>query len=99
MPSRCRQSGDRDEIVICGSRRDPDRYRLPIRGERTAESRYDRARGDIGRATLDAAPAPCGIFRGQRQCGKAEMADNGYGGGRDPLTVGARIVEQLADPE
>jgi hypothetical protein len=99
MPARCREKADPDEIVVCAARRDPDRYRLPIRNERTLESRYERIRGDIGRASLDAAPAPCGIFQGQRQCGKAEMADYGYGQGRDPLTVGARIVEQLADPD
>jgi hypothetical protein len=99
MPARCREKADPDEIVVCGARRDPDRYRLPIRNERTLESRYERVRGDIGRASLDAAPAPCGIFQGQRRCGKAEMADYGYGQGRDPLTVGAKIVEQLADPD
>jgi hypothetical protein len=99
MPARCPQKADPGEIVICGSRRDPDRYRLPIRNERTVESRYERVRGDIARATLDAAPARCGIFQGERPCGKSEAADYGYGRGRDPLTVGAKIVEQLTDPD
>lgn len=97
MP-RCRRQPEGNEIVVCG-RGDPHRYRLPIRDLRSIESRYERVPGEIGRATLDAAPAPCGIFQGQRHCGKREMADNGYGGGRDPLTVGTKLIEQLADPE
>lgn len=97
MP-RCRRQAEGDEIIVCG-RGDPDRYRLPLRDERTTESRYERVPGEIGRATLDVAPAPCGIFQGQRHCGKREMADYGYGGGRDPLTVGTKLIEQLADPD
>ncbi len=96
---RCRQQVDPDEIVICGAR-DHDRYRLPIRDERSEISLYDRANGDVPRASLDADnSAPCGIFQGDRSCSKAEAGLFGYGRGRDPLTLGTRIADQLADPD
>jgi hypothetical protein len=43
--------------------------------------------------------APCGIFEGQRRCGKRESLDYGYGGGRDPLTVAGKLVTALTDPD
>jgi hypothetical protein len=99
VADRCRQQVDPDEIVICGAR-DPDRYRLPIRDERSETSLYDRANGDAPRASLDPpSSAACGIFQGDRRCSKAEAALFGYGRGRDPLTLGARIIDQLGDPD
>jgi hypothetical protein len=96
---RCPQQVDPDEIVVCGAR-DPDRYRLPIRDDRSEMSLYDRADGDVPRASLDADnSAPCGIFQGDRSCSKAEAGLFGYGRGRDPLTLGTKIVDQLNDPD
>jgi hypothetical protein len=96
---RCRKTADPEEIVVCGNRRDPDRYRLPLRSEESQVSLYDRA-NNVGRASLDVpSEAPCGIFHGDRRCGKAEAALFGYGRGRDPLTVGAKVIEQLANPD
>jgi hypothetical protein len=42
--------------------------------------------------------APCGIFQGERRCGKREAAQYGYGNGRDPITVAAKVIGALTDP-
>jgi hypothetical protein len=83
-----------DEVVVCGARR--DRYRLPLPAEREMiPTRTDRA---SGMAALTPA-APCGIFAGQRRCGRREAAAYGYGEGRDPVTLLARVAGKLADPD
>jgi hypothetical protein len=43
--------------------------------------------------------APCGIFQGERRCGKREAAQYGYGNGRDPITVAAKVIGALTDPK
>jgi hypothetical protein len=89
---------DSGEIVVCGRPRGPERYRIPER------FRNDRQPGDriggIGPVSLDPNPfAPCGIFQGERRCNKRDMADYGYGNGRNPIAVGARIIGELTDPD
>ncbi|GGE73267.1 hypothetical protein [Sphingomonas prati] len=83
------------EIVVCGGR--SEQYRLPLPNERVAGA---RTRGDAptGTAALTP-PAPCGIFAGERRCGKREAADYGYSGGRDPITALTRVVTGLVDPD
>ena len=86
------------EIVICGRRRDSDRYRIPERFRNETE-RGDRQSG-IGPVSLDPNPfAPCGIFQGERRCNKRDMADYGYGNGRNPIAVGARVLGDIVDPD
>jgi hypothetical protein len=95
----CRSGRAGDEIVVCGRRQDPDRYRLPLRDEPGSLSEYDRAFGDLPRASLETSFAPCGIFQGQRSCSKHEAAAYGYGNGRDPLTVATKLIGSLTDPD
>lgn len=94
LAQRCDSRGE-DAVVVCG--RHPDRFRLPLPNER-AQPVDTRTRGE--------APAPlaaitpfgrCGLFAGERRCGKAEAAKYGYGGGRDPLTVLAELGTVLLD--
>lgn len=88
-----------NEVVVCG---DPDRnarYRLPL--PRTKSPAEEGAvAGEPARAsTQDPFLSGCGIFRGQRRCGKAEAEAYGYGGGRDPVTLVGRLVTKLVDPD
>lgn len=88
------------EIIVCGRRGEADRYRLPETGEVAASSRYRRVPGEVPRASSETPSfAPCGIFEGQRRCGKRESRDYGYGGGRDPLTVASRLFTAFTDPD
>ena len=87
------------ELVVCGSRSEQERYRLPLRDEQRSGDRFDRRAGDLPRASLETSNAPCGIFEGQRRCSKADAAEFGYGNGRDPLTLARRIFDAAADPE
>lgn len=41
----------------------------------------------------------CGIFAGQHPCSHAEAAHYGYGQGRDPLSLLARLGTKVADPD
>ena len=94
----CSPSDAADEIVVCGRRGDDDRYRIPeaLRDQEQAGRRI----AGVGRASLDAEPfAPCGIFQGQRKCSKAEAAQFGYGGGRDPITVAGKVIAEIIDPD
>lgn len=43
--------------------------------------------------------AGCGIIEGQRRCSKREAAAYGYGEGRDPITFGVKVVEELRDSD
>ena len=99
---RCGAARAEDEIVVCGSRAgERSRYRIPegmLKPEPGARSGL--IAGEAPRASAAANPtAPCGIFEGQRRCSKAEAALYGYGEGRDPLTVGGKVVDALTDPE
>lgn len=91
---------DPNEIVVCGRRRDDERYRLPLRDQEGAAPGAAPARGEVPRASAEASPAaPCGIFEGQRRCNRREMAEFGYHRGRDPVTAAGKIVEAIAGPE
>ena len=94
----CAPATDGD-VVVCGGR--PDRYRLPFPVERdpsTEAADTSRAGGGSGLAAMTPS-GRCGIFAGERRCGKAEAARYGYGGGRDPITVVTRLATRLVDPD
>jgi hypothetical protein len=87
------------EIVVCGRGGD-DRYRLPPIASGDPFEHGRRLPGDVPRPSAGPLSyAPCGIFEGQRRCGKQESLDYGYGGGRDPLTVASRLITALTDPD
>ncbi|MEO7635704.1 MAG: hypothetical protein ABIS38_08685, partial [Sphingomicrobium sp.] len=44
-----------------------------------------------------AAVSDCGIFPGQRRCGKEEARKFGYGGGRDPITFVSTLITKISD--
>jgi hypothetical protein len=95
----CRAPGRPDDVVVCGRRTDPNRYRLPL-PSRNRPLGAGNVRGEAPRATAEEnAAAPCGIFQGQRLCGEDEMAEFGYGQGRDPITFLGTVVTRLIDPE
>ncbi len=94
---RCGDKVDTSDVVVCG--RSPDRYRLPLPAERDTTQDV-RTPGEPGSALAAITPAaPCGIFVGERRCGKAEAARYGYGGGRDPVTVLTRLGSKLLNPD
>jgi hypothetical protein len=96
----CKDPGNPDEIVVCGSGAASDRYRLPLPQEPEALPAYSRRLGDIPRANSEVAPlAPCGIFEGQRRCTKVESAEFGYGNGRDPISAALMVADALIDPD
>ncbi len=85
---------------MCGRRRAPDRYRLPLPVERQPFSGGQHHPGEAPRATAEADPlARCGIFQGQRRCRKAEARQYGYGGGNDPLSAAFKLGTLLLDPD
>lgn len=93
---QCRSGSDGEEIVVCGRKR--DQYRLPLPSER--EQSTERVRGDAASGMAALTPAtPCGIFAGQRRCGKREAAQYGYGEGRDPITVLTKLAKKAVDPD
>lgn len=97
---RCASAGSGDDIVVCGRRDGQDRYRLPKTGESEPFALGRRIPGEAPRASAEPLSfAPCGIFEGQRRCGKREALEYGYGGGRDPLTVASRLFTALTDPD
>lgn len=92
---RCATDTATDEILVCG-RRD-DRYRLPLPEDRAP---VERTRGEARGGLAAITPySRCGIFAGERRCGKREAADYGYGKGRDPVTIVTRLAEKLVDPD
>jgi hypothetical protein len=96
----CASGSAGNEIVICGRRDGQDRYRLPRSGEREPFAAGRRIPGEAPRPSAEPLGfAPCGIFEGQRRCGKSEMLEYGYGGGRDPLTVASKLITALTDPD
>jgi hypothetical protein len=93
-PQTCSSSSLEGEIVVCGKR--SDRYRI------AKEYRSDSSPSPLGRPRTPLSAedfAPCGIFQGERRCGKREAAQYGYGEGRDPISVGVRIISALSDPD
>jgi hypothetical protein len=95
--ARCGRSAG-NEILVCGG--SGDKYRLPFPDERTPPELTARVPGDIPRASSDTISyAPCGIFRGQRRCGKAESLRYGYGGGSDPLSLAVKLGTRILDPD
>jgi hypothetical protein len=96
----CASSAGGDEIVVCGRRDSQDRYRLPRTGEAEPFAAGRRIPGEAPRPSAEPLGfAPCGIFEGQRRCGKREMLEYGYGGGRDPLTVAGKLITALTNPD
>jgi hypothetical protein len=94
-PQRCDDAAPTDEIVVCGNR--ADRYRLPLPLERATS---ERGKGEARSGTAAMTPyAKCGMFAGERQCGKREAADYGYGNGRDPVTIITRLAKKAIDPD
>lgn len=83
------------DVVVCGSR-GGGRYRLPLPVERP---RDDHVAGELASTTAAFVPnAPCGIFAGERHCSKADAREFGYGHGRDPITVAAKVAGKLLHP-
>jgi len=88
-----------DEIVVCGNRLERDRYRITQLGESPAAG-TGYVRGEVPRASAEpAVSGGCGLFQGQRRCSETEMAEFGYGEGRDPITFATKLVARLADPD
>ncbi len=86
-------AGDDSEVVVCA--RGADRYRLPLPVERPLSDR----RGGMSAMAAITPGGRCGVFAGERRCGKAEAAEYGYGQGRDPITAIGRIAGAVLDPE
>ena len=87
----CSSDVGNGEIVVCG--KDQNRFRIP------KELRTDQPASAVirSRVALDANDrAPCGLFQGERRCRKSEAAQYGYGGGRDPITFIARVIDRIA---
>lgn len=95
-PGVCARADEPADIVVCA--RTDSRHRLPLPAERDTASRDGPVRGESPRASVDGSAA-CGIFAGQRNCTKAEAARYGYGNGRDPVTVGTKLLRKIFDPD
>lgn len=96
LDQTCPEAAEADTIMVCGGRR--DRYRLPLPDAR--EPAAEIAPIDRGSGTAALRPsAACGIFAGQRRCGKAEARAYGYGDGRDPVTLAGRLLTTLTEGE
>jgi hypothetical protein len=93
---RCPDGASSDDVVVCGER--PDRYRLPLPDERIPARERERHEAQTGMAALTPG-GRCGIFAGERSCGRGEAADYGYGKGRDPITVLGRLAGKTIDPD
>jgi len=88
----------RDEVVVCGRRGASDRYRVP-RSVRSTDMEADGAGNGLSGTQILGGAGSCGMFAGQRRCTHSEAREAGYGGGRDPLSFGAKILKRLADPD
>ncbi|HEX8469322.1 MAG TPA: hypothetical protein VF620_16120 [Allosphingosinicella sp.] len=97
---RCASGAGGDEVVVCGRRGSQDRFRLPRTGESEPFALGRRIPGEAPRPSAEPLSfAPCGIFEGQRRCGRREALEYGYGGGRDPLTVASKLITALTEPD
>jgi hypothetical protein len=100
LPLIDRCASGADEVVVCGRRDSQDRYRLPRTGESEPFALGRRIPGEAPRPSAEPLSfAPCGIFEGQRRCGKREALEYGYGGGRDPFSVASKLITALTDPD
>jgi len=89
-----------DEIVVCGARRNPDRYRIPQLGRRGPAAGAGNVRGEAPRASTEAAASgACGIFAHERRCSREEMEEFGYFQGRNPVGFLGDLVTILVDPD
>ena len=86
--ARC-GAGGADEVVVCARRAERDRLPLPVAPP------VDRSPARSATAAITSG-GQCGLFEGERRCGKAEAAGYGYGEGRDPLTALGRMADALA---
>lgn len=91
---RCEDAAE-GEVLVCGAR--ADRFRLPLPSEREPVIETDH-RATTGLAALTP-PTRCGMFEGERRCGRREAERYGYGRGRDPITLLGRIGAALLDPD
>lgn len=85
------------EVIVCAGL--PDRYRLPLPTEREqGDGEGDATRPMTGSGLSAITPGGrCGLFAGERRCGKREALLYGYGGGCDPASVVGRIATGLVD--
>jgi hypothetical protein len=81
------------EVVVCGGR--TDRYRLPFPVERDPPSVAGPSAGGGSGTAAITSPGRCGLFAGERRCGKREAADYGYGEGRDPISQLGKLADRL----
>lgn len=95
LVSHC-SSRTSDEVVVCGSR-NREQYRIPreLRGPPPSTDGAIRPRIAFDANGL----APCGLFQGERRCGRREAAQYGYVAGRDPLTFVRKLIGQIVDPK
>lgn len=88
-----------DEIVVCGARRG-DGYRLPPSDVRGEPGDLRGCAGEVPSASPDRLlGGPCGIFAGERRCGKAEAKLYGYDGSKNPISALMEVGKALLDPE
>jgi hypothetical protein len=59
----------------------------------------DETGAGLSGANILGGTGPCGIHAGQRRCTSGEAGQAGYGGGRDPLTIGRKVLTRLIDPD
>ncbi|HZF42073.1 MAG TPA: hypothetical protein VEZ48_01535 [Sphingomonadaceae bacterium] len=98
-PPSCASADERDEIVVCG-RRTSDGYRVPPSAEGGSPGDLRARVGELPSASPDRlAGGPCGIFAGERRCGKAEAKLYGYDSDKSPVSVLIDVGEALLDPE
>ncbi|MBA3837786.1 MAG: hypothetical protein H2054_06355 [Sphingomonas sp.] len=86
------------ETTVCARRSTADRYRLPLPVDRIADPAGAPVKGEPMSGAAALVPfADCGPFAGQRACSKAEARRYGYG--LDPLSLGAKLLTKLFDPD
>lgn len=91
------ETGPAGEAEVVVRARDPNRHRLPLPIERDPDARRD---GEPASAVAAITPTGrCGIFAGERRCGKAEAARHGYGDGRDPATFLGKLTTAVLNPD
>lgn len=87
------------DVTVCANAAN-QRYRLPLPVERDPSAGDGPVAGEPRSAAASLIPfAACGPFAGQRDCAKAEARRYGYGGGRDPLSIGVKLLTQLINPD
>ena len=98
-PPACASADGGDEIVVCG-RRTSDAYRVPPSADGGSPGDPRGRAGEVPSASPDRlASGPCGIFAGERRCGKAEAKLYGYDGDKNPSGVPVGAGKALIDPD